>query len=479
MSHGMLPASFEMETAVLGAILLEPQAAAPVAFAQLAPPHFYNQDNRTIFETALALFRRNIPPGAVAVMAELSALGYLDAVGGRARLEDLVAAVPSASAVEAHCEVLHGYMLRRQYIADMTEQVQAAYDPKVEIAAVIDKSEAALTRVALAQDKAEVATGADSIRDFLRTGFEQWQDEEGGWHWSRKWGMVCGVKPIDAILRGFRKQSLSFIAADANVGKTMLMLNMANYFAQKGHPVLFYSLEQPRGEIGQRLLAIRSGVKDEDLWADLNKEKRIAPKVMEAVEKSADEIKSLPLYVDDCTNGINIRRFKSETRKLVRKLGIHVVMLDYLQLMDTDGRADRHDLEIAAISKAMKMLSRELDIHVMVASQVNRSGANTRGEPTLKSLKESGALAADPDYVLGLWNPEVGKKDEADAVKQDEAARTINIRILKTRYGPGKGQRADVRMLPGRCKIIPLTKGDFEEVTLEDMPDGEINVDGF
>jgi replicative DNA helicase len=200
---------------------------------------------------------------------------------------------------------------------------------------------------------------------------------------------------------------------------------------------------------------------------------------MQALEKAAKEIEGMPLYIDDCTQGLTLRRFKSETRKMVRKFGIKIVMVDFAQLMDvSDIREDRYDLKVSAVSHGMKMLAKELNIHVMVATQLNREGMkNTAGEPRMENIKESGTLAEDADYILGLWNPAVKKADEANTEKISEAARTINIRVLKHRHGGGKGQRADVMMLPGRCKMVALTKEHFE-MNLEDEPDGEVNIDG-
>ncbi len=165
---------------------------------------------------------------------------------------------------------------------------------------------------------------------------------------------------------------------------------------------------------------------------------------------------------------------------MVRKHGIKVVMVDYAQLMDVEGMREyeRHDLKVGAIARGFHELAKELNIHIMVATQLNREGMkNTAGEPRMEHIKESGSLAEAADYILGLWNPALKKADENDSKKISEAARTVNIRILKSRFAPVKGQRADVFMLEGRCKMNALTKEHFE-ASFDDDGSGEITLPG-
>ena len=464
--HRMPPHSREMEEAVLSAIVQEPVEAMKAALEMLTRESFYLESHQMVWDAMARLHARGIPPGRTVLVEEMRTLDRLADVGGETFVMRLEAAVPDASQVRTHCEVLREKHLKRMLLDEMHAVEDGLYSraAPAELPEVLDKLEAVTTRTAMALDKSEVVTGAQAVDACIEQGFYEYQDEEGRHRWAKVWGFPCGLKHLDFILHGFRRGGLTLVLSMPNVGKTMLLLNMANWFAGHEHPTLFFSLEQPRGEIGHRLLAIRSNVRDDEL----SKEKGIDPKVMLEVKRSADELRAMPLFIDD-RERLSLRAFKSEVRKAVRRHGVHVVMVDFVQLMDkSDMREEREDLRYSTIAYGMKALARELGVHIFIASQMNREAVKRSIEgtgPRLGDTKESAGLEEASDIVLGLWNPKVKKKEEDDDEAIKRASRLVNIRVLKNRHGPGKGLRADVSMLPGRAEMRAVLKtGDVDEV---------------
>jgi len=463
--HRMPPHSRDIEEAVLSAVMQDPVEAMPAALEMLSRPSFYIESHQMIWDAMERLHARGIAPGRAVLTAEMETLDRLADVGGETYLMRVEAAVPDASQVRTHCEVLREKKLKRDLLDEMRKVEDGIYSrgAPLELPDALDKIEAVTTKTAMALDKSEVVTGAQAVDACIEQGFYEYQDEDGRHRWAKVWGYPCGLKHLDFILHGFRRGGMSLVLSMPNVGKTMLLLNMANWFSSHEHPTLFFSLEQPRGEIGHRLLAIRSNVRDDDL----SKEKGIDPKVMLEVKRAADDLREMPLYIDD-RERLSLRAFKSEVRKAVRRHGVHVVMVDFVQLMDkSDMREEREDLRYSTIAYGMKALARELGIHIFIASQMNREAVKRSIEgtgPRLGDTKESAGLEEASDIVLGLWNPKLKKKEEDDDEAIKRASRLVNIRVLKNRHGPGKGLRADVSMLPGRAEMRAVLKSsDVDE----------------
>lgn len=393
------PQNVEAEQAVLGSILLDSQSLY-VAMEFLRPEDFYLEAHRVIYQVFLEMADRGQAVDAVTVAAELTRRGLLDKIGGASYLASLAGTVPTAANIAHYSRIVADKSLLRALIRAGTEIVEKAYAEEEEPDQLLDAAEAMIFGLSRERNR----QGPVPIGELLQGTFNRLE-----FLISHK-GEVTGVptfRDLDKYLSGLQPSDLIICAARPGMGKTSFCLNIAQGAAQRhGVPVLIFSLEMSAQQVAERMLAaaamvdqhkLRTGFLNEAEWRSL----------VEAV----GPLSTAPIFVDD-TPAATAMEIRAKARRMKAEHDIGLVVVDYLQLMRSYGRAETRQQEVAQISRALKALARELNVPVLVLSQLNR-GVESRQDkrPVMADLLESGAIEADADVVLFLYRPEYYDRD--------------------------------------------------------------------
>ena len=412
-----VPHNVEAEEAVLGSLLIDPGGLFQV-LPFLRAEDFYVKKHRWIYEAIIRIHERRSPVDFLTLTTELEQREQLEECGGAAYISQLINAVPSAINVEAYGRLVEQAAVRRRLLNAISDIARYAYDEKLPIEQVVDRSEKALFGVSqqrAARDLQPVQEVANRYYDYVENLFA---------HQGELMGVPTGFQDIDRLLGGFQRSDLLILAARPGVGKTSLMITFALKAAEKGRTVALFSLEMSAEQLVQRMVAqisridaqrLRLGRLQEDEW----------PRFTDAI----GHLSELPIYIDD-TPSISVLQLRTKCRRLASERGLDMIFVDYLQLMNADYRSDNRVQEVSYISRSLKGLARELDIPLMTASQLSRAVEQRADKvPVLSDLRESGSLEQDADIVMfiyrdELYHPETERPHIADLI------------IAKHRSGP-------------------------------------------
>lgn len=414
----VVPHSKEAEEAVIGSILINPEAYYDVA-AFLRGDDFYIHRNRWIWETFTRLHERRSPIDYLTVSEELNQMGQLSEIGGPAYLSALINNVPTSLHAEAYGRIIEENSIRRRMIAAANEIAKLAYQEGMGIDHVMDDAEKAVFGVSerrLTRDLQPIqqvlSDYYDRIDQLARRGEEIF-------------GVPTGFLDLDRLLMGLQPSDFIIIAGRPGMGKTAFMLSAAKNAAQvhKKHVAIF-SLEMSSEQLVQRLISqetgidsqrLRTGKLDEEEW----------PVFTHAIEVMSDT----RIFLDD-TPALTPLQLRTKCRRLHLEYGLDLVVVDYLQLMSSGLRVENRVQEVSYISRNLKILARELNVPVLAAAQLSRAVEQRADkEPQLSDLRESGSLEQDADIVIFIHRPEMYEKD---TLKQNIA----QIKVAKHRNGP-------------------------------------------
>ena len=412
MEERIPPQNIEAEQSVLGAMLIS-REAIDKAGEILTEADFYRPDDRIIFSAILDLHSRNEAVDLVTVTEELRKMGKLDTVGGTATITALSNAVPTAANVVYHARIVEEKALRRQLINAATEVVAEGYEEDEDISQTIDQAEQKILAVA----NRKHANGVTKIKDVVKsamTRIEELYDSKEAFT-----GLPTGFNDFDKMTSGLQPSDLIIVAARPSMGKSSLVLNIAEHVALAGHKsVAFFSLEMSKEQLVQRLLCsqaqidasrLRIGQLQESEW----------PKLVQA----ADNLSNAKIMLDD-TPGMTALEMRSKARRWKNENGLDLIIVDYLQLMQGSSKraSDNRQQEMSDISRSLKGLARELNVPVIALSQLSRSvEQRTSKRPMLSDLRESGALEQDADIVCFIYrddyyNPDTDQKNVAELI---------------------------------------------------------------
>ncbi len=413
----MIPHSIEAEEAVLGSLLIDPEALFRVT-PFLKGEDFYIQKNGWIYEAVLALHERREPIDFVTLCDELERREQLEELGGTAYITQLINAVPSAIHVESYGHIVEQAAIRRRLISAASQIAQLAYQEAEEIDLTVDQAEQALFSVSQRRITRDLAP----IQDVIRRYYDRIEYLYA--HQGEPLGVPTGYTDIDRLLGGFQRSDFVIIAARPSVGKTSLCLSVARNAARHGQHVAIFSLEMSSEQIVQRLVSAETGIDTQRLrLGDLREDEW--PLFVQATGKLAD----LPVYIDD-TPSISALQLRTKARRLHAEHGLDLVLVDYLQLMTGDVRSENRVQEVSYISRSLKALARELDLPVVAASQLSRAvEQRTDKRPVLADLRESGSLEQDADVVMFIYRDELYHPDT-------ERQNIADIIVSKHRNGP-------------------------------------------
>ena len=394
------PYSAEAEESVLGSILLSSDAANEV-LDRLSPEDFYVPAHQAIYEAIGRLYNDNQPIDAVTVSDVLRRAEELDKVGGVNYLTRILDAVPTAANINYYADVVEEHGLRRRMLRVSAEIGDLALQIDEEISTVLDTAEQKMLAVA----EKRVGEGLEPLGELFKGTLEDLEALES--KGSELTGVSTGLVDLDKKLAGLQRANLVIVAGRPSMGKSALATNIATHVALNHGPVAIFSLEMARTEIVQRLLCSYGRIDSMKLrtgqlgskWPDL--------------VKAANHLYKAPIYVDDAAQ-VTVTDIRAKCRRLKRKTGLELVVVDYLQLMQGNNRENRQQ-EIAEISRNMKNLARELDVPVIAVSQLNR-GLEARNDkrPQLGDLRESGAIEQDADVVMFIYRDEYYNPDSQE-----------------------------------------------------------------
>ncbi|HIE37888.1 MAG TPA: replicative DNA helicase [Anaerolineales bacterium] len=412
-----VPHNLEAEEAVLGALLIDPEALFRVA-PFLRPEDFYVQKNGWIYQAILDLHERREPIDFVTLRNELETRGLLEEVGGVAYIAQLIDTVPTAIHVEAYGHIVEEAAIRRRLIGAAGDIAQLAYREQQDISEVMDRAEQALFSISQRRITRDLAPIQDVIRQYYDR-IEYLYD-----HRDEPLGVPTGFVDLDRLLGGLQKSDLLIVAARPGVGKTSLCLSFARNAARLGKHVAIFSLEMSAEQVVQRLVSAETGIDaqrlrlgqlEEDEW----------PLFVQATGVLSD----LPIFIDD-TPSITALQLRTKARRIHAEYGLDLILVDYLQLMTGDVRVENRVQEVSYISRMLKGLARELDVPLVAASQLSRAvEQRTDKRPVLSDLRESGSLEQDADVVMFIYREEMYKPET-------ERQHIADIIIAKHRNGP-------------------------------------------
>lgn len=413
------PWSNEAEQAVLGAMLLD-QDAALRATETLADNMFYREPHRRLFRAMVALTERRVVIDHVTLRDELMRRGELDAAGGLEYLAELVDAVPTAANLEFHAQIVKDKAILRRLIESATAIVTEAYDAKAIAADLLDTAESRIFQISQQRG----AEGFTRIKEMLWPTMERIETlQKSG---KAITGVPSGFADLDALTSGFQPSELVIIAARPSMGKTAFVLNVAANAALEGQGIALFSLEMSKEALVHRLLTSMARVDSQRV-----RHGKLRDFDFTQLARAAGLLQSCPIWIDD-QPALTLLQMRSKARRLKAEYDIRLVVVDYLQLMRSPDYAENRVQEISDISRSLKALARELEIPVVALSQLSRASEQRGGErkPILSDLRDSGAIEQDADLVLFIHRAEYYDRE-------DESKRGIaEIMLSKNRNGP-------------------------------------------
>ena len=414
-----LPNNLDAERSVLGAILLD-NNALNTAIESLRAEDFFLDQHRRVFTQMIALGEAQQAIDLITLTEELHRRGDLEASGGAPYLASLADGMPKVSNVEHYARIVKEKAMLRNLIHTTHNIQQRAFEGEDGADMILDNAESSI--FLLAEDR--VKAGLIPVKDIVRDNFERLEKifKEG----KSITGIPTGYVELDKLTSGLQPSELLILAARPSQGKTALALNLAENIAiRAGQPVAIFSLEMSKESLLQRLVAsvaqidahkFRTGHLSRTDWTGMT--------------DALGTISNAPLWVDDA-GSISVLEIGAKARRLKRDKGLSLLIVDYLQLITARGRFGNRQEEVASISRGLKGLAKELQIPVLVLSQLTRAPERDERGPQLSDLRESGAIEQDADVVMFIYRPHFFKAGASPEEREE-----TELRIAKQRNGP-------------------------------------------
>ena len=448
------PHSVEAEQGVLGSIMLDPaEMGMCIETLKVGSEVFYDLRHQTIYDALLAMYDARESIDIITLQQHLKDKQLLEQVGGITYLSSLPDLSPSAANLAYYIEIVREKYLLRKVIQVCTGVVTRVYDQEGEVDQLLDEVERDVLRLS----ESRVQNQSTSMRDLVRKAITTIED------YHQRAGMLTGIgtgfRDLDKMTSGLHGGEMIVIAARPSMGKTSLAMNIAEHVSvEEKLPVGVFSLEMTSESLVLRMLCSRSRVNMRNIRDGFLAE-RDFPKLTGAAGKLA----SAPLYIDD-SSGLSVLQFRAKARRMHQQHGIKLFVIDYLQLLhSTARRAENRQQEIADISNGIKSLAKELNVPVIVLSQLNRELEKDKNrKPRMSDLRESGSIEQDADLIGLLYRPSSGDEEESGSSAPEDSV-PVNLLIAKQRNGP----TGDVNLT--FCKSFTRFE-DAAKVSDEDVP---------
>ena len=421
MESRLPPQNLEAEQSVLGSILLDNEVY-PAIEGIIGANHFYKESHRKIFRSMEKLFHRHEPIDLVTLTEELRQSGELEGVGSVPYLIGLADSVPTAAYAENYARIVVDKAVLRDLIGASGQIMQTAYDQALPLEQVLDKAEASIFGLT----SSKRSHNFDTMGSLVHETFDHIQ--ELFTNPDPVTGLATGFKELDNLTGGLQPSSLNVLAARPAMGKTALALTIAqNAALKRGASVGIFSLEMSSVQLVTRMLCSEARI-------DMSRLRGRQPSDRDFLRltNAANEMSEAKIFIDDSAS-LNVMELRSKSRRLMADHGLDLLVVDYMQLMsgsDRQGGGENRQQEISSISRGLKILARELNIPVLVLSQLSRAvESRPNKRPMLSDLRESGAIEQDADLVMFIYRDEY--YDE-----QSEKQGIAEVIIGKQRSGP-------------------------------------------
>jgi len=413
------PNNIEAEEALLGSLLIDPEAVYDVA-AFLRPDAFYREQNKWIFEAILDLNERREPVDLITLTDELRRRGRLEELGGEATIIALINTVPTSINARNYGQIIEAAALRRRMIGAASTIANLAYEQDENINVVIDRAEKALFSISEERTTRDLVPVKEIAKSYLD------RIEELHARGDDVIGVPTSFTDLDKVLGGLNKSDLIIVAARPGMGKTSLQISIAQTAARRFNKrVAIFSLEMSGEQLVQRMIAAETRIDSQRLRRGDLKEHEW-PIFYEAIGR----ISETQIFIDD-TPSITSMQLRTKARRLYAEHDLDLIMIDYLQLMQSEHTSNNRVQEISEISRGLKGLARELDIPVVAASQLSRAVEQRQDKrPQLSDLRDSGSIEQDADVVIFIY------RDEYYNPETSERPNIAEINVAKHRNGP-------------------------------------------
>lgn len=415
----------------LGSVLIDKDAMLKVA-DMVKPEDFYKDAHAKIFESIIELYGKNDPVDLLTLGNRLEERGLIDQIGGRSYLASLTNSVPTSSNVVYYASIVHRKATRRRLLSASHEISRLSYQEEMDdIEKILDEAQQHLYGVSQVYLKQTFSP----IRGVLADAFDRIDELHKNKGELR--GVPTGFKQLDNLLAGLQKSDLVILAARPSVGKTSLALDMVRHIGTKQKvPVGLFSLEMSKEQLVDRLICAEANV---DLWR--MRTGRLSdrpdsddfPRIGHAIGVLSES----PIFIDDSPN-VNIMQIRTKARRLQAEHGLGLIVIDYLQLMDSSskGDSDNRVQEVAEITRGLKGIARELNVPVLAMSQLSRVVEQSHPAiPKLSHLRESGSIEQDADVVIFIYRKAADRNYRPEDIPPDERG-VAEIHIAKHRNGP-------------------------------------------
>ena len=413
---------------MLGCVLLAPAECIGECIEKFKAGSevFYDLRHQTIYNAIVDMFDAREAIDLITLQQRLKDKQMLDEVGGLSYLSTLPDCVPSSANLSYYLDIVQEKFLLRKMIHVCTDVVSRVYDHEGEVDALMDEVERDILRIS----ESRVQEHSNTIKELVKKAITTIED------YHQRQGMLTGIgtgfADLDKMTSGFHGGEMVVIAARPSMGKTSLAMNIAEHVAlEQKLPVGVFSLEMTSESLVLRMLCSRSRVNMRSV-----REGFLAERDFPKLTGAAGKLATAPLFIND-SSGLSVLQLRAKARRMYQQYGIKLFVIDYLQLLhSTARRAENRQQEIADISSGIKSLAKELDVPVIVLSQLNRELERDKNrKPRMSDLRESGSIEQDADLIGLLYKPNSEDEDGANAPAEDDAV-PVNLLIAKQRNGP-------------------------------------------
>ncbi|MBA7547766.1 Replicative DNA helicase [subsurface metagenome] len=412
------PQNISAEQAALGSMLLQEDAILH-GVDILRPEDFYKKSHQIIFKCILELFEKSRGVDLVTLTEELNRINLLEEIGGVTYLTNLINSVPTAANIEYYIKIIEEKSILRNLINNATKIISMGYEEKEDAKVLLDKAEHLVFEVS----QRNIRQSFIPIKELITDSYEKIEDLYHREEFIT--GVSSGFDEFDEITTGFQPSEFIVIAGRPAMGKTAFCMSIAQYASiSKNTPVAIFSLEMSKSQLVQRMLCSEARIDAHSL-----RKGRLTESDWPTLSMAAGRLASAPIFIDD-TAGITCLEIKAKARRLKAQHNLSLVIIDYLQLIQSSGRIENRQQEITEISRSLKGLAKELNVPVIAVSQLSRAvEQRIERRPRLSDLRESGAIEQDADLVVFIYREEYYKpKTEKKGIAE--------VIISKQRNGP-------------------------------------------
>lgn len=411
-----LPYSIEAEQTVLGALLLSSDQL-PTAIAHLKPESFYREQHRELYSIILRMFSSNEPLDIVTVVNEAVSAGVFEtAAMARTYLKGIVENVPTVANFESYCKIVEDKYLLRSLMIASQEIIEAASEGGESAQNLLDLAEQKIYEI---RQGREIA-GLTRLSEIIVTAYDKIQKLSGD-DKEQYQGLRSGYSLLDTYISGLNKSDMIVIAGRPGSGKTTFAVNIAANVAKRNNAdIAIFSLEMSKEQLASRMLSAEALVPNTSLSSGM-----ISSDEWIKLAEAADALSRMPIYIDD-TAGITVPQIKAKLRRM-KNLGL--VVIDYLQLMESPSFHNNRVNEVSEITRQVKLMAKELNVPIILLSQLNRSVESRQDHrPMPSDLRESGSIEQDADIILFIYR-------EAMYDKQNPNQSAAECIVAKNRHG--------------------------------------------